>query len=160
MFMQTLFFILAMYILPLVKPVSYHPGHNTADMIIQTGSKKNRDTSLNGKWFLQPLLAADTAAGKIPFLQINLSAGSFMGNTGCNSMRGSFRKTDTSLVFNQNMITTKMICTGYDEAAFIKSLLHTNRYKIEKGILILMFDATELSRWTRKPDKQIKTNKA
>jgi len=116
--------------------------------------------SLNGKWFLQPLLASDTATGKIPELNINLSSHSFSGNTGCNSMRGSFQKTDTSLVFNQNIITTKMACTGYDEAAFIRNLLRTNSYKFEKGVLILMFDATELSRWTRKPDRKIKINKA
>ena len=116
--------------------------------------------SLNGQWFLQPVLSSDTAAGKIPVLQINLSSGTFSGNTGCNTMRGNFKKTDTSLAFDQNIITTKMNCTGYDEAAFIKSLLRTNSYKIDKGVLILMFDATELSRWTRKPDRKIKMNKA
>jgi heat shock protein HslJ len=116
--------------------------------------------SLNGQWFLQPLLSSDTATGKIPELRINLSSASFSGNTGCNTMRGSLQKTDTSLVFDQNIITTKMNCTGYNEAAFLKNLLRTNRYKFEKGVLILMFDATELSRWTRKPDRKIKINKA
>ncbi|MEP6749660.1 MAG: META domain-containing protein [Bacteroidota bacterium] len=116
--------------------------------------------SLNGRWFLQALLSSDTGAGKIPVLQINLSSGTFSGNTGCNNMRGSFKKTDTSLAFDQNINTTKMNCTGYDEAAFIRSLLHTNAYKIEKGVLILMFDATELSRWTRRPNRKIKMNKA
>ena len=116
--------------------------------------------SLNGQWFLQPMLSSDTAAGKIPELRFNLAGHSFTGNTGCNTMRGSFEKTDTSLVFNQNIVLTKMACTGYDEPAFVKSLLRTNRYKFEKGVLILMFDATELSRWTRKPDRKIKINKA
>ena len=107
--------------------------------------------TLNGKWYLQPMLASDTAAGKVPFLQIDLAKKIFSGNTGCNTMRGGFQKTDSSLVFNENIITTKMLCTGYNEAAFLKSLLHTNRYKIVKGVLVLMFDETELSRWTRKP---------
>jgi hypothetical protein len=53
-----------------------------------------------------------------------------------------------------------MNCTGYDEAAFIKSLLSTNGYKFDKGMLVLMFDATELSRWTRKPQKKLRMNKA
>ena len=160
--MQTLFFILAMYILPPVNIIPAHTGHNTVDLVSHKWSKKNiEDTaSLNGKWFLQALLASDTAAGKIPVLQINLSSGSFAGNTGCNTMRGSFQRTDSSLVFNQDMVTTKMNCTGYDEAAFIRNLQRTNRYKFEKGVLILMFDATELSRWTRKPDRKIKINKA
>ena len=106
------------------------------------------------------MLSSDTAAGKIPELRFNLAGHSFTGNTGCNTMHGSFEKTDTSLVFNQNIVLTKMACTGYDEPAFVKSLLRTNRYKFEKGVLILMFDATELSRWTRKPDRKIKINKA
>jgi len=154
--MQTLFFLLLIYgwsPAPMSAPA--HTNHFWVDAkcIADTGS-------LNGRWFLQPLLASDTATGKIPELNINLSSKNFSGNTGCNSMRGSFQKTDTSLVFNQNIITTKMACTGYDEAAFIRNLLRTNRFKFEKGVLILMFDATELSRWTRKPDRKIKINKA
>jgi heat shock protein HslJ len=160
--MKTLFFIALMYML---SPLNIVPAHSNKYLTVGTSHTQNKNniadtTSLNGQWFLQALLVSDTAAGKIPALQINLSAGTFSGNTGCNTMRGSFQKTDTSLVFDQNIVTTKMNCTGYDEAAFIKSLLRTNRYKIEKGILILMFDATELSRWTRKPDRKIKMNKA
>ena len=126
-----------------------------------TTKKTNADTAtLAGQWYLQPLLAADTAAGKIPVLNINLAAGKFTGNTGCNTMRGSFQKTDTSPVFDQQIITTKMFCTGYDEAAFLRSLQRTNRYKIENGLLVLMFDATELSRWTRKPSARVNIRKA
>ncbi len=160
--MKTLIFIVVTYIFPPINTVFSHSNSKAEEVITHIDSKKDiADTaSLNGQWFLQPLLASDTAAGKIPVLKINLSAGTFTGNTGCNTMNGSFQKTDTSLVFNQNIMTTKMACTGYDEAAFIKSLLRTNRYKIKKGVLILMFDATELSRWTRKPDRRIKINKA
>ena len=154
--MPVLFFLSLMY--GGWSPSTSHPEYTNR---IGADVKCMADTgSLNGKWFLQPLLASDTATGKIPELNINLSSHSFSGNTGCNSMRGSFQKTDTSLVFNQNIITTKMACTGYDEAAFIRNLLRTNSYKFEKGVLILMFDATELSRWTRKPDRKIKINKA
>ncbi|MFT3932300.1 MAG: META domain-containing protein [Chitinophagaceae bacterium] len=117
-------------------------------------------TTLNGKWFLQPMLSSDTATGKIPTLQINLAGSTFSGNTGCNTMRGSFQKTDSSLVFNKQIITTRMLCAGYDEAAFLRSLLRVNRYRLEKDILVLMFDATELSRWARKPGGLPKANKA
>lgn len=154
--MQTLLLLLCMYGLPKAanQPALYDCRFEASHRVIaDTGS-------LNGQWFLQPFLASDTATGKFPELHINLSAGSFTGNTGCNTMRGTFQKTDSSLVFNQNIIITKMSCTGYDEAAFIRNLLRTNRYRFEKGVLILMFDATELSRWTRKPDKKIKINKA
>jgi len=156
--MQTLLLSLALYLtLPgnSINPNSSARATNYAHKQVLSDT-----TSLNGQWFLQPLLSADTAAGKIPVLQINVGAGTFSGNTGCNTMRGSFQKTDTSLVFNENMVTTKMNCAGYDEAAFIRNLLRTNRYKLEKGMLVLMFDMTELSRWTRKPDRKIKMNKA
>ncbi len=120
----------------------------------------NADTTitLNGKWYLQPMLASDTAAGKISCFRNKPDCQNFFPeNTGCNTMRGGFIKTDSSLVFNENIVTTKMLCTGYNEAAFIKSLLHANNYKIEKDVLVLMFDATELSRWARKPPSEEST---
>jgi len=109
------------------------------------------DTSLNGEWFLQPVLASDTAAGKFPSIKFNVVKGTFTGNTGCNRMNGTFKRTDTSLTINEHIAITKMVCPGFNEAAFLKTLLNTNRYKKEDGILVLMFDQTELSRWTRKP---------
>jgi heat shock protein HslJ len=159
--MKTIFFLAVIHVLCAgnTRAILYS-DNNFADPVTHTTRKEDTDTtSLNGRWYLQPLLASDTAAGKIPVLQLNLSSGTFTGNTGCNNMSGGFQKTDTSFVFNRNIITTKMLCTGYDETAFMRSLLSTNRYKFEKGELVLMFDATELSRWERKPGKQVKINK-
>jgi heat shock protein HslJ len=157
-----LFLIAAMYGL---MPGNKIPGrcNSNASKTISHNSQKqiNADTfSLKGNWDIQVVLLSDTAAGKTPTLFFDLSSGTFSGNTGCNTMRGSFRKTGMNLVFNQDIITTKMECTGYNEAAFIKSLLSTNHYKFDKGILVLMYDDTELSRWTRRPQKVIKMNKA
>lgn len=109
------------------------------------------DTSLNGEWFLQPVLASDTAAGKYPSIKFNVAKGTFTGHTGCNRMNGTFNRTDTSLTINEHIALTKMVCPGFNEAAFLKTLLNTNRYKRDGGVLVLMFDQTELSRWTRKP---------
>lgn len=109
------------------------------------------DTSLNGEWFLQPVLASDTAAGKFPSIKFNAAKGTFTGHTGCNRMNGTFKRTDTSLTINEHIALTKMVCPGFNEAAFLKTLLNTNRYKRDGGVLVLMFDQTELSRWTRKP---------
>ena len=159
--MKTLFFLAVIHLFCAGNTASVDQKRNTAQINNNTLVTKYADTTtLNGKWYLQPLLASDTATGKLPVLEINLPAAKFSGNTGCNNMRGSFQKTDTSLVFNPNIITTKMLCTGYNEAAFIKSLLHTNTYKLEKDVLILLFDATELSRWTRKPGGPVRSNKA
>ncbi|HSC36410.1 MAG TPA: META domain-containing protein, partial [Chitinophagaceae bacterium] len=105
------------------------------------------DTSrLDGTWFLQPVLASDTATGKIPTLVFNVNKSRFTGHTGCNNMSGRFEISGKILRFDSNLITTRMACPGYHERAFIKSLLHTNGYKFDNGVLILLFDATELSR--------------
>jgi heat shock protein HslJ len=107
-------------------------------------------TRLGGLWFLQPVLASDTATGKIPRLEFNLETKRFTGNTGCNNMNGSFDFTDTTLQFNQRIVTTKMACIGYNEKAFLENLLRTNSYRLQNGILILLFNQTEISRWSRK----------
>lgn len=117
-------------------------------------------TKLGGQWFLQPVLASDTATGKIPRLVLDLSTKRFSGNTGCNNMSGQFDFTDSTLQFNQRIITTKMACVGYNEKEFLETLLRTNSYKLQNGMLILLFDQTELSRWTRKVAPKPVVNKA
>lgn len=120
-----------------------------------------KDTSkLDGLWFLQPMLVSDTATGKIPRLEFNLATKRFTGNTGCNNMSGSFDFTDSTLQFNQRIITTKMSCVGYNEREFLESLLRTNSYRLQNGMLILMFNQTELSHWTRKVTPKPVINKA
>lgn len=108
------------------------------------------DTSLQGLWVLQPVLASDTAAGKLPSLNFNLAASSFSGSTGCNSMNGSFTISGDSLIFNQQVVTTRMACPGYNEKAFLDNLFLTNNFKIEDGVLMLKNNQTVLSKWTRK----------
>lgn len=111
-------------------------------------------TSLGGPWFLQPVLASDTAAGKRPMLLLDLAKSHFSGNTGCNTMRGTFyfSKKDSSLSFSDKIITTKMACPGYNEPAFMKSLRSTTHYRLRNGTLTLLSDDNiELSRWMRKP---------
>ena len=38
--------------------------------------------------------------------------------------------------------------------------MHVNHYRLEKGMLILLSDNTELSRWARKPATVAKNGKA
>ncbi len=106
--------------------------------------------ALRGRWYLQPVLNSDTTTGKIAEIVFDPAAGSFSGNTGCNSMRGRYVATDSSIVFNENIITTKMMCVGYNEPAFLKNLLRTSSYEIKNGFLVLMVDGQELFRWGRK----------
>jgi heat shock protein HslJ len=114
-----------------------------------------KNETLAGKWQLQPVLASDTASGKIPVLDFDLSKKRVSGNTGCNSLRGSFILKDDALNFSSNMISTKMACPGYNEKAFLDNLLKTNRYEIKSGVLQLMYNTTILSKWVRHADTSI-----
>lgn len=119
-----------------------------------TMTKTPDTTTLGGTWFLQAVLNSDTAAGKTPVLNLDLKKSRLTGNTGCNGMHGEFwySDKDSSLSISEKLVTTKMACTGYDEKAFIKSLLHVSHYKLKNGMLILLAeDNAELSRWMRKP---------
>lgn len=140
------------------------PEKKPSDSVIAASSKPAAadTTTLGGSWYLQPVLASDTATGKTPILIFDLNKTKFSGNTGCNTMHGEFyfSKNDSSLVFSDKIITTKMACTGYNEPAFMKSLRSTTHYKLNNGILTLMSDNSELSRWMRKPTAPAKTLKA
>jgi heat shock protein HslJ len=169
--MKTHIIILAMGLLACNNTAgSKQPGNDSTASLIDTPppppppagmdtSMPKDTTSLAGTWFLQPVLTSDTAAGHIPRLLINLKEKRFSGHTGCNNMSGTFDYTDSSLAFNKNIMTTKMACVGYNEKAFLESLLRTNRFQLENGMLILLFDETELSRWTRKVMPKPVTNK-
>ena len=125
---------------------------------------RNPDTtSLAGEWYLQPVLESDTATGKLPWIQFDLVKSKFIGNTGCNAIRGDFwfSRNDSSLSFGDKLATTRMACPGYNEPAFLKSLRNTSRYRLHMGTLTLVGDDNmEISRWRRKPsapDKILKT---
>jgi len=120
-------------------------------------------TVLDGSWYLQPVLASDTASGKRATIEFNVKKARFSGNTGCNSMNGKyyFSIVDSSMSFSDKLVTTKMACTGYNEKAFLKNLLLTTHFKMKNGVLILLAeDNTELSRWERKPTAPPNTGKA
>lgn len=146
---------------PKAKDVSKHPS----DSVVAAASKPKApdSTTLTGGWYLQAVLPSDTAAGKIPFLQLDVAKSRFSGNTGCNSMHGEFwsSKTDSSISFSDKIVLTRMACPGYSEAAFMKSLQKTTHYRLEQGVLTLLAeDNSELSRWMRKPNAQPKALKA
>jgi heat shock protein HslJ len=138
---------------------------STTDTVVSTAkiAAPPDTTTLGGVWYLQPVLASDTATGKIPNLELNLDKSRFSGNTGCNTMHGEFwySKTDSSLSFSEKIIATKMACPGYNEPAFMKSLRSAGRYRLGNGVLTLLSDDnTELSHWVRKPGAGPKAIKA
>lgn len=140
---------------------------STKDSLARTARAKRPvildSTVLDGKWYLQPVLASDTATGRRATIEFNVKKAHFTGNTGCNSMNGKyyFSIVDSSIMFADKLITTKMACPGYNEKAFLKNLMLTTRFKMRNGILILLAeDNTELSRWERKPSAAPNTGKA
>jgi heat shock protein HslJ len=132
------------------RPDSFNTG--AAPIPMDTGT-------LNGTWYLVAVLPSDTSTGKLPFITFNSSQKTFTGHTGCNNMSGKFTSTDSTIKIDEQIIATKMACTGYNENAFLETLVKANRYRFENGMLILMMDVTELSRWTRRAEKPAATGK-
>ena len=136
--------------------VKSSPGDSTAGGASRMITPETQDTAkLDGTWFLVAILPSDTATGKVPYINFDMAAKTFTGHTGCNSMRGTFTYTDSTLQINEQITTTRMACAGYNEDAFLKNLPRTNKHRFENGMLILLMDGTELTRWTRtkvKPD--------
>lgn len=132
------------------------PRNNDTNVVIHTqyvnanNISITTDSSLNGTWYLIPVLASDTAAGKLPFLTIYLKKKQFTGNDGCNDISGTFITAEDKLSFSDNIKGTKIECKGYDEKAFLHNFLLTSNYKIEDGTLSLMNGKTVLSKWSRK----------
>ena len=111
-------------------------------------------TTLGGTWYLQAVLPSDTATGRTPVLVMDMPKSHFTGNTGCNSMSGTFyfSDTDSSLSFSAKIVKTRMSCAGYNEAGFLKSLQSAARYRLHHGTLTLLGDDNaELSQWARQP---------
>jgi len=128
-------------------------NNNAADTAVVSREMATPDSAvgtLNGEWELEPLLASDTATGKIPFINFDVARKKFTGHTGCNNMSGSFFLNGDSLSFNEQIVTTKMACPGYNEQSFLESLTKTNNYKIENEVLQLYYDKTILSKWARR----------
>jgi heat shock protein HslJ len=72
---------------------------------------------------------------RLPEIRIMPSLGIFTGNTGCNSMSGSFNFSGTDLKVDNRIRTSKMACNDYDESAFIGDLLKADSYTINNGML-------------------------
>ena len=115
-----------------------------------------KSSNLDGEWFLQPAMASDTATGKTPTLTFYMAKNAFAGNTGCNDMKGAFFANGDTLVFNNQIVTTKMTCQGYNEKVFLDNLSSTTNYRIEDGFLLLLNNKTILSKWGRSKQTVVK----
>ncbi|MES2329615.1 MAG: META domain-containing protein [Bacteroidota bacterium] len=120
----------------------------------QTGKKTIPDPAdISGEWFLQPVLPSDTATGHIPKINFDLTKKKFKGFTGCNDMSGNFQASGDALSFDKDIITTKIVCEGFNEKDFIANLLRVDHYQLKDGVLILLIDKTPISKWLRRTNK-------
>jgi heat shock protein HslJ len=82
---------------------------------------------------------------RTPSLTINATRAVFTGNTGCNSMSGSFNFSEKDIQFGRNIVTSKMSCNEYDESNFLSLLkkadtytVSGNRLEIKQGNTVLL----------------------
>ena len=74
---------------------------------------------------------------RLPEMKIVADLGIFTGNTGCNSMSGSFNFNGNDIRVNPKIRTSKMACNEYDESAFLGSLVKVDNYSINNDMLEL-----------------------
>lgn len=80
----------------------------------------------------------------VPLMEINTTTNSFIGNTGCNSMRGKLFFEREILRFTDIATTTKMCSNNNQEHAFLNALKSSTAYKIENNRLYLFNPSEEL----------------
>ena len=69
-----------------------------------------------------------------------LNQGKIKGNSGCNSMGGTYKLNGNKISFSdKGMMMTKMFCKGSAEVEFIKALKNMYRYEL-KGEYLEIFD--------------------
>lgn len=119
-------------------------------------ARTNNPSELAGNWKLSLFPAsnktfAETFNQRTPELNFNVEDQRVTGNTGCNSLSGTFNASGNTLNFNGDLITTKMACANYDEAAFLQALNRINSYRFTKDQLELMHDKTVEMVFSRNP---------
>lgn len=124
--------------------------------LLSTMKAQNTDSArISGEWFLQPVLASDTATGHAPSISFDLVKKTFSGFTGCNRMSGSFRILGDAISFDKNIILTKIECEGFNEKEFVSNLLRVDHFQLRDGMLTLLINKTPISKWIRRSDKVI-----
>ena len=119
-----------------------------------TTKSLNNTTSIpdSSKWILYKLKTKDgtkTFSVSKAYLQFDVKNNIAIGNTDCNDFTASF-SLDTSLIF-ENIIITKMNCKRFSsESAFLNALNSTNKFKATPKLLYLYNDKKLVAIFTRK----------
>lgn len=105
--------------------------------------------SIAGAW---EFLSSDSLqiGQKKPSLNFDIIKNNVAGNSGCNSMAGTFKLSGNSLSFNNDFISTKMWCEGYDENKFFGLIRRVDSYQIKNNQLHLMQGSKNIMVFKRK----------
>ena len=90
-------------------------------------------TELNGN-----LISSDSSQ-KIPQIVFGSADNKFSGNTGCNSMAGTYQLKEGNRILLSGIISTKMACMNSmeTESLFLKALEQADNYTLTGDTLIL-----------------------
>lgn len=81
---------------------------------------------------------------RTPTVTLNATNLIFTGNTGCNSMSGSFNFNNQNIQFGRNIVTSKMSCNEYNEGNFLSALKKADSYTLNGNTLELRQGTTKL----------------
>ncbi len=130
--------------------IMFFAGCHSSKVTSITPAPRNPLAVLNGNWQLELLFASNNKWTDIPYVELNVADKTFTGNTGCNSMKGSFTVNGDFFVFDKQIVTTKKACVNYNENVFISALLKINQYNIENDELELLHNAIVIMKFKRK----------
>lgn len=86
-----------------------------------------------GKWELEHMPGYSQSveilyASGLPWFEIDSAKGTFIGNTGCNSISGDIAIPDSMRLYFSNPVVTEKACPGDAEAAFLHALNEVQFY--------------------------------
>jgi heat shock protein HslJ len=105
-----------------------------------TTNKVTSRITLNNKWMLIELNEEQIDSPTLPTMELNIIDNKVSGNGGCNNYHGGARVKGKKLLFDENMISTRMMCgNSAMEDAFFKLLTGGKfNYKISNNRLTLI----------------------
>lgn len=90
-----------------------------------------------------------------PALTFDIAKKKITGSTSCNSFTGAFTADGKKIKFADDLIMTKMACTGDGETIFLQSLKKINGYDVTAGrVLTLLMDNVAMMRFTKEAVSQ------
>lgn len=116
-------------------------------VIDSSGTYRINDIWVMEKLGDEELSKSDFKTG-LPMIEINIKENSFMGNTGCNKMNGSFLNVGNLINFSK-IATTRMMCPGGYDSRIISALKESDNFEIENLKLYLKSGDKVLAVWQK-----------